>query len=207
VIQRSLVLLVLNSVVAACISSPAPATYVLSHAVDFTMETGSASGSVVQLRRVLVPDYLDTTEILQRVGQYQLKSSSTGRWGERLSLGITHALGSDLAIRLPMYRMTFDHSAEKSVRQILVSVDRFDVWGDGHCVLTANWSILESHSGDASTEGRGNFVTTPVRSGNPSDGAVVAGMADAVSQLADSITLSVKQLPPQSNMRSAEPFR
>jgi uncharacterized lipoprotein YmbA len=201
-----LVLIVLNFVVAACISSPVPATYVLSHAVDFGMETRSAAGGpVVQLQRVLVPDYLDTTDIFERVGQYELKSSSTGRWGERLSLGITHALESDLALRLPLNRVTFSHPAEKSGRQILVSVDRFDVWGDGHCVLTANWSILEGHGGALLMEGRGNFVTAPAHSGNPSDGAVVAGMADAVSQLADSITLAVKGLPPQSNMHGAEP--
>jgi uncharacterized lipoprotein YmbA len=206
VIRRPLVLIVLYSVVAACISSPAPATYVLSHAVDFSMETGSAAGGpVVQLQRVLVPDYLDTTDILERVGQYELKSSSTGRWGERLSLGITHALGSDLAARLPLNRVTFSHPVEKSVRQILVNVDRFDVWGDGHCVLAANWSILESHGGAVLTEGRGNFIAAPVRTGNPSDGAAVAGMADAVSRLADSITLAVKGLPPQSNMQGLEP--
>ena len=194
-IRRSLLLLVLNSVVAACISSPVPATYVLSHAVDFTKDTESASGPVVQLRRVLVPDYLDTTDMIERVGRYQLKSSSTGRWGERLSLGITHALGSDLTIKLPTNTVTFDHPAEKSVRQILVSVDRFDVWRDGHCVLTANWSILETHGGAVLAEGRGNFVTTPVRGGNPGDGAIVAGMADAVSELADSITSAAKGLP------------
>lgn len=197
-IRRSLVLLVLNSVVAACISSPVPATYVLSHAVDFTKDTESASGPVVQLQRVLVPDYLDTTDMIERVGQYQLKSSSTGRWGERLSLGITHALGSDLAIRLPMNTVTYDHPAEKSVRQILVSVDRFDVWRDGHCVLTANWSILETRGGAVLTEGRGNFVTMPVSSGSPSDGAIVAGMADAVSELADRITLAAKGVPSPS---------
>jgi uncharacterized lipoprotein YmbA len=202
-----LVLIVLNFVVAACISSPVPATYVLSHAVDFGMETRSAAGGpVVQLQRVLVPDYLDTTDIFERVGQYELKSSSTGRWGERLSLGITHALASDLAARLPLNRVTLSHPAEKSVRQILVNVDRFDVWGDGHCVLTASWSILESHGGAVLTEGRGNFITAPVRTtGNPSDGAAVAGMADAVSRLADSITLAVKGLPPQSNMQGLEP--
>jgi uncharacterized lipoprotein YmbA len=192
------VLLVLNCVVAACISSPVPATYVLSHAVDFTKGTESASGPVVQLRRVLVPDYLDTTDMIERVGQYQLKSSSTGRWGERLSLGITHALGSDLAIRLPMNTVAFDHPAEKSVRQILVSVDRFDVWRDGHCVLTANWSILETHGGAVLTEGRSNFATMPVSGGNPGDGAIVAGMADAVSELADRITSAAKGLPSPS---------
>ena len=51
--------------VAACLSSPAPAIYVLSHAVDSTMQTNSAPGGpAVQLQRVLVPDYLDTTDIL-----------------------------------------------------------------------------------------------------------------------------------------------
>lgn len=195
-IRRALVLLVLNSVVAACISSSEPATYVLSPAVDSTTEAQATSGPAVQLRRVLVPDYLDTTDILERVGQYQLKPISGGRWGERLSLGITHALGRDLAVGLPMNTVTFDRTAAKAARQILVSVDKFDVWGDGHCVLTATWSILESHSGAVLTEGWGNFVTTPVRSSNPSDVAVVAGMADAVSRLADSITLAAKGLPP-----------
>jgi uncharacterized lipoprotein YmbA len=188
VIRRSLVLIALNCVMAACISSPAPVIYVLSHAVDSTMETKPAPGGpVVQLQRVLVPDYLDTTDILERVGQYELKSSSTGQWGERLSLGITHALGSDLADRLPLDRVAFAHPGEKSGRQILVGVDRFDVWGDGHCMLMANWTILDGHSGTVLTEGRGNFATTAVRSGRPGDGAVVAGMAAALGQLADRI--------------------
>ena len=60
-IRRSLVLIALNCVMAACISSPAPVIYVLSHAVDSTMEAKPGPGGpVVQLQRVLVPDYLDT---------------------------------------------------------------------------------------------------------------------------------------------------
>jgi uncharacterized lipoprotein YmbA len=207
VIRRSLVLIALNCAVAACISSPVRATYVLSHAVDPPMETKSATGGpVVQLQRVLVPDYLDTTDILERVGRYELKSSSTGDWGERLSLGITHALGSDLAVRLPLHRVTLGHPGERSARQILVGVDRFDVWGDGHCVLTANWTILEGYSGTVLTEGRGNFVATaPARGGHAGgDGAVVASMADAVGQLADNIALAAKELPPQRDMRGLD---
>jgi uncharacterized lipoprotein YmbA len=204
VIRRSLVLIALNCVVAACISSPAPATYVLSHAVDSTMEPNSAPGGpVVQVQRVLVPDYLDTTDILERVGQYELKSSSTGKWGERLSLGITHALGSDLADRLPLDRVAFAHPGEKSGRQIQVGVDRFDVWGDGHCVLMANWIILDGRSGAVLTEGRGNFAASAVRNGRPGDVAMVAGMADALSQLADSIASADKGLtsPPAGRSR------
>jgi hypothetical protein len=62
--------------------------------------------------------------------------------------------------------------------------------------IVAFVAILEPHSGAVLTEGRGNFVATPVRGGNPIDGAVVAGMADAVNQLADSIASAVKGLPP-----------
>ena len=84
---------------------------------------GAAAAPVLQLRRVLVPDYLDTTDILLRVGQHELQASHTGRWGERLSVGITHALRADLADRLPKDTVLLGPSADRSARQILVTVD------------------------------------------------------------------------------------
>ena len=35
------------------------------------------------LPRVSVPDYLDTTDMMIRDGQNELRVSQTGRWGER----------------------------------------------------------------------------------------------------------------------------
>ena len=43
----------------------------------------------MRLQRVLIPDYLDTTDIQLRVGAYEIHESATGRFGERLSLAIT----------------------------------------------------------------------------------------------------------------------
>ena len=118
----------LTSVVAGCMSGRVQQIYVLGDAADTPMDHQAAAGRTerqleLQLERVLVPDYLDTTDILSRVGEHELHASSSGRWGERLSLGIMHALWADLAIRLPQDRVTLARPAEKSARQILVNVD------------------------------------------------------------------------------------
>ena len=169
--------------------------YVLSDAVDTPMDGTAAVGRTeLQLERVLVPDYLDTTDILSRAGEHELNASASGRWGERLSLGITHALWADLAARLPQDRVMLARPAAKSARQILVNVDAFDVRPNGHCVLAANWTILDTDRTVVLAAGRGTFTVPSDRSGKPSDAAVVSAMAEALGQLADSIALAAKAL-------------
>jgi uncharacterized protein len=140
----------------------------------------------MQLQRVLIPDYLDTTDILLRVGAHELHESTTGRFGERLSLGITHALRSDLASQLPQYTLVLAQPADRPTRQIVVNVDAFDVWPTGRCVLVADWSVLGADRKTLLAADRGTFSTTAAGV-NPGDGAIVAAMADAVRQLADRI--------------------
>jgi hypothetical protein len=191
-----------TSVVAGCLSGRAQQIYVLGDAVDTSMDDKAALGPTdLQLERVLVPDYLDTTDILSRAGEHELHASSSGRWGERLSLGIMHALWTDLAVRLPQVGVTLARPAEKSARRILVNVDAFDVWPNGHCVLAANWTIIGADRTAVLAAGRGTFIVPPDRSGKPSDGAVVSGMAEALRQLAENIALAAKALPPQAGLR------
>jgi uncharacterized protein len=181
----------LTSVVAGCMSGRERQIYVLSDAVDAPPDDKAAMGRTeLQLERVLVPDYLDTTDILSRVGKHELHASPSGRWGERLSLGIMHALWADLAVRLPQDGVTLARPAERPAREILVTVDAFDVWPNGHCVLAANWRILDTDRTVVLATGSGTFIVPPDRSGKPSDGAVVSAMADALRQLAESIALS-----------------
>jgi uncharacterized lipoprotein YmbA len=192
----ALISIALTSVVAGCISGRARQIYVLSDAVETPMDNKAAVGRIeLQLERVLVPDYLDTTDILSRAGEHELYASSSGRWGERLSLGIMHALWADLAVQLPQDRVMLARPAEKSARQILVNVDAFDVWPNGHCVLAANWTILDTDRTAVLAAGRGTFIVPSDRSGKLSDGAVVSGMADALRQLAESIARAAKALP------------
>lgn len=159
-----------------------------------TQSEAVAEGPVIQLQRVLIPDYLDTNDIVLRVGMHELHESATGRFGERLSLGITYALRSDLASRLPLYSVTLAQSAEKPARQILVNVDAFDVWPTGRCVLVADWTILDASRRTLLAGGRGTFTTAGIGA-NPGDGAIVTAMADAVRQLADRIASTAAALP------------
>jgi uncharacterized protein len=169
--------------------------YSLDGAAEVPTQTGAvAERPVMQLQRVLIPDYLDTPDILLRVGAHEIHESATGHFGERLSLGITHALRSDLASRLPLDTIVLAQSAERPARQILVNVDAFDVWQTGRCVLVADWTILDADRKALLSADRGTF-TTPAAGVNLSDGAIVRAMADAVRQLADRIASTAAALP------------
>jgi uncharacterized protein len=189
------VAIALLSLFAGCTSQPSRNIYVLNNANDPDMNaTGATAAPVLQLQRVLVPDYLDTTDILLRVDKHELRSSHTGRWGERLSSGITYALRDDLADRLPEDAVLLGQSANKAARQIIVTVDAFDVWADGHCALRANWTLTDKNNRDLVSAGRGTFISQGLSGGAVGDRAIVAGMANALSQLADRIASAVKEL-------------
>ncbi|MDB6082559.1 MAG: hypothetical protein JWN43_440 [Gammaproteobacteria bacterium] len=184
--------------VGGCMSGRAQRVYALAEAAHAPVEKGDAAAPVLQIRRVLVPDYLDTTDILTRIGQHELHASSSGRWGERLSLGLTHALRADLAVRLPLVAVMLAPPPGKSDREVLVAVDALDVWPDGRCVLVANWTVVDRNGRSVVTAGGGTFGTPPMRTVDPGDAAIVTAMADALAQLADSIALSAAvQSPPQ----------
>ena len=191
---RPLALVAWISVATGCLSHH---EYRHIYSLDGTVPTQAgavAERPVMQLQRVLIPDYLDTPDILLRVGAHEIHESATGRFGERLSLGITHALRSDLASRLPLYTIVLAQSAEKPARQILVNVDAFDVWPTGRCVLVADWTILDADRRALLSADRGTF-TTAAAGVNPGDGAIVTAMADAVGQLADQIASTAEALP------------
>ena len=195
---RAIALAALISVAAGCISHrERQHVYALDAALDTPRDTQAAvQGPELQLQRVLVPDYLDTTDLFLRVDTHEIRESSTGRFGERLSLAVTHALRSDLAMRLPLDTIALAEPAEKSEPQILVTVDAFDVWQNGRCVLAANWTILEADRRAVLTADRGTFITAPAGGGISDDAAIVSAMADAVRQLADRIATTVQALPP-----------
>jgi uncharacterized protein len=195
--SHGLIVTALIAMLAGCISQgPRRHVYALEAALDTPANAGEAGGSELQLERVLVPDYLDTTDLLLRVGTHEIRESSTSRFGERLSLGITYALRSDLAAQLPTNTITLAQPAEKSARQILVNVEAFDVWPSGRCVLVANWTILDRGGRAPLTTGRGTFVTASRGGDIASDAAIVLAMAGTVGQLAERIASAARALPP-----------
>lgn len=186
-----------------CSSSPLPRTYVLSAPADPVVGVHNEAGRpVVELPTVSLPDYLDSSDILLRDGRNELKASPTGHWGERLSVGVTHALEASLARRLPDVLVTHASVSGQPALRLLVDVEAFDVQPDGRCVLTARWTIPGDEGQAAAIAQRGTFVTlagpaAPGATGPLADGAIVSAMAAAIDQLADRIAVSLRRSAPR----------
>ncbi len=171
-----------------CLGGPHSQTYVMSGAMTRGAQAANEHATaVLEVEVVALPAYLDTTDILLRRGSHRLESMPLGHWGERLSLGITHALAADLADKLPLYRVVLHRSEAPATRLLRVNVDTFDVFPDGHCVLVADWAIAEKSRGSPPVPGQGTFATPPLAQAKPDVAALVAAMSLAVAALADGV--------------------
>jgi uncharacterized lipoprotein YmbA len=179
-------------VLLGCSSGPAPGIHVLGQPAAAVASVISETGRpVLELKPVSLPDYLNSTDILLRDGQNELKVSSTGRWGERLSLGVTRALAEALARRLP--RVTVLQSASDGA-SVATDIDAFDIEPDGRCVLTARWAITGQDRKALGGGKRATIVTmVPRDKDGVSDTGIVTAMNAAVEQLANYIASDVSR--------------
>jgi uncharacterized protein len=175
---------------AACGSAgPPPAEYVLGSMPAAGATTVLQTGlPVVELKRVQVPDYLDTTDILARRGN-QLVPSLTARWGERLSVGMTRALTASLAARLPRMVVAAPSAVERPALQVLVDVTEFESSAGHEIVFAARWSIADGANHQILVAKQTSLVE-PI--GGTGDSAVVAAMSHAVEDLAQQLAAGVE---------------
>jgi uncharacterized lipoprotein YmbA len=177
-------------VVGCSMSGPPPAQYVLGPMPAATPTTLRQGGlPIVELKRVQLPDYLDTTDILERRGS-ELVPSSTGRWGERLSIGVNRALTASLAARLPRIVVTATPPVERPTWQILVDVAAFEARADHNVVLVAHWSIVDGahrqiHSAEETS------LVEPIN--GTGDNATVQAMSHALEDLAERLAGAIEK--------------
>jgi uncharacterized lipoprotein YmbA len=147
----------------------------------------------LDLKTVTVPDYLDTTNILRRSASNQVVTSTTGRWGERVSVGITRALRTDLAARLPNVVIE-SRGAYEPARRLLVDVERFEIGEDGRCTLTARWRITTADNKVASNSEQGTFIVAATAG---TDAAASVAMTSAIDQLSARIAVTLAAPSPE----------
>ena len=199
-LRRATVLVATALVLVACAAAgPPPVTYVLGTpaAVGEAVEP-LAGRPVIEVRPVLVPDYLDVTDILVRGGENVVAASPTGRWGERLSVGVTRALAAGLARRLPDRIVVMTAPADRPASQVLAEVEAFEARPDGMVVLVARWRV----TGDADRDARfGERVSLAVASQGTGDAALVAAMTRAVEELAERVAEGLQRSGPEVRAR------
>ena len=94
---------------------------------------------------MVVPDYLDTQDILVRAGS-TLDRSREGRSASRLSLGATHFLAGRLAERRPDALVTDQPQIGAPDYRIFLTINTFDVTTSGVATLEADWLIGTAQS-------------------------------------------------------------
>lgn len=181
-------LVLVGAALAGC-AGPAPTEYVLGGGAGSDSASAVQSAlPVVQVERVVLPDYLDTRNIVTRRDR-QVVTSETGRWVERLSIGSTRALATSLAAQLKGVVVTSAQPIDPPELRILIDVVAFDATADGPVVLAARWTITDG-SGQRSLAAEQTTLTEPV-SGNR-DGAIVAAMSLALEKLARRISAGIE---------------
>ena len=179
---------------AACGTAAPPVTYVLgTPAAGAERVEPLIARPVVEVKPVLVPDYLDVSDILVRKAESTVASSPTGRWGERLSVGITRALAAGLVRRLPGLVVTTTAPAERPKRQVLAEVEALEPRDGGSVNLVARWRVLDGAGRDTLAGERVSLVRPIAGSG---DAAVVAAMTRAVEDFAERVAAGVRRTTP-----------
>jgi uncharacterized lipoprotein YmbA len=161
--------------------TPTPELYVLGDApATKAAAVSQLGGPMVEVKRVRVADYLDTTDIVTRHAGGKIVASQGARWGERLSVGVTRAVATGLEARLPQLAVTTMAPPDGPRWQLLIDIDAFEAQPDGTSVMTARWSLRDGRGGQSLEEERVALVA-PV--GRGSDGEVVGAMTQQVDQL------------------------
>lgn len=186
--------LVTPSLIAGCAGSPASRIYVLGDptigppSVVAPVAVAQSGWPVIRLVPVSVPDYLDTRDILLRSGPNEVKASPTGRWAERLSVGVTRALAAALTADLPGADIVTEQPAGPPVQVIVVDVQAFTITPDRQCRLTAQWTLSSGDGDRILRSERASFVEPAA---DASDAAIAAAMTRTIDRLATQVAAAM----------------
>ncbi len=177
---------------AACAAPPLK-VYTLD-APAILVDSGPAQTQAsLEVWRIVLPDYLDTQDIVLRDGS-QINRSSHARWASRLSIGATDLITARLAAARPDLFITDQPLASPARYRLLINISRLDVSWDGTASLAADWTIVPRDERRPELHDRTAFALTgPVQT----DADIVALTNAVLDELAVRIGRSVSAELPQ----------
>ena len=144
---------------------------------------------------VIMPGYLDRTQIVTRSGPDRVKLASFHRWAEPLESGIARIVADEIGARVPTDRVVMfpwrGIVARAIQYQVVIAVDRFDGTLDGDVTLDARWRILD-RKGDEVAFSRSTITEKVAGSGYD---PMVAAMSRTLVVLGQEITNAIRSLP------------
>jgi uncharacterized lipoprotein YmbA len=158
-VPRHVLPILFGSLLVACQSEPSH-LYVLNAAATPTPDRsavlasadapGRGHGALPSPARLLgvtvvLPQYLDTLDIVERVGANELKPNPDAQWGESLSIDATRVVAENLGARLPAVEVIMLPSRMQRVPDYEVEIDltRFESDLAGNALAKGRWTISD----------------------------------------------------------------
>jgi len=150
---------------------------------------GTRVGPTIGIRRVTLPDYLDQSQLVTRVGPEEVEFLPAARWAEPLATQMTRILANDIAsaaglAEVPVYPWVRNRTPSFVVS---VNVQRFEREG-GSVLLEATYR-LEDSTGVIHRPPRTSSITEATDSAGPA--ATVSAMSRALTRLSKEMVESV----------------
>ena len=152
----------------------------------------SASGPLVGVGPVLIPDYLQRSAIATRVGRSQVRYSHVNRWAEPLEECLPRVLAQDLSNSLSSNRVIlFPWPGNIRVDyQVQVNVERFELTSQGQAVLAARWLISDPQTGKIIAAGDAQES----QSAGTDAAAGTAALSQALAAMSESLASRILEL-------------
>lgn len=140
-----LTLLVLSVLTGCAGRSPDSNFYVLRSPAQQNLSVSSSTTIGVGMMPVLIPGYLDRSQIVSRSGDgVNVRLAEYERWGESLSDAITRVLADTMSVTLGEQFQVFPWLAESPADvRISVEIKRFDGSLNQNVYIDAWWSLRD----------------------------------------------------------------
>jgi uncharacterized lipoprotein YmbA len=150
----------------------------------------NTSGLILGLGPVRFPDYLQRSEIAERVGSNQVQFLDNDHWAEPLKDNFTHVLSQNLSMLLGTQQIVnFPwYSSTHIDYQIAVTVDRFECGTQGQAELAARWSITDPVTAKVIQRRNSDLTASCAGNADPGVGALSQTLADLSRQIATALT-------------------
>jgi len=143
---------------------------------------------------VIIPGYLDRTQIVTRTTADHVHLATFHRWAEPLENGIARILGEEIGARIPTERIVMfpwrGLIGQSLQYQVVLAVVRFDGHLDGDVTLDTRWRIL-GKTGNELAYGR-TTVTEPA--GGSGYDPMIAALSRTLVVLGQEIAAEIKTL-------------
>lgn len=168
--------------------------YVLTATAEASGDVASrtSSGLTIGLGPIKLPDYLDRSQLVTRVGPNRVVFSDFERWAEPLDRNFSRIMIENLVALLNTEKVvslpTFVSIGVQY--EVPIEVQRFEAHDDGTIELAARWAIRAAADGKVLQAGESRIKE---RSGRATD-EVVAALSRATGQLSGEIAAAIRNV-------------